>query len=180
MAIGNQTRNLRRRVIREFWIKKNLTGINQWSYYSAGTERLLDNFKIRSLLYQIQDFQIKTGNRNYSSILRIIWQQSFTQFLSLRYLELLKTFFFRRLKAKRALFSGKGRSLSLASFSLPVRKVPRLLPLVRPKNQSPKLTKPPKPTDEKYLEENKAQGELEILGLESLIDITDVQHHPKK
>merc|ERR1719232_1172064 len=32
--------------------------------------------------------------------------------------------FDRRLKAKRALFSSKGRSLSLASFSLPVKKVP--------------------------------------------------------
>ena len=84
----------------------------------------------------------------------------------------------RRLKAKRALFSSKGRSLSLASFSLPVKKVPKLLPLVKQRSSSPKA-KSQKPSDEKYLEENKAQGELEILGLESLIDISDVQNLSK-
>lgn len=80
-----------------------------------------------------------------------------------------------RLKAKRALLSGKGRSLSLASFSLPssVRKV-----LVKTRSSSPKMGKS-KTSDEKYLEQNRAQGELEILGLESLIDINDVKHKKK-
>lgn len=88
--------------------------------------------------------------------------------------------FDNRLKAKRALFSGKGRSLSLASFSLPssVRKVPKFLPLVKTRSSSPKMGKN-KTSDEKYLEENRAQGELEILGLESLIDINDVKHKKK-
>ncbi len=69
--------------------------------------------------------------------------------------------FDRRLKAKRALFTSRGRSLSL--FSLPsVRKVIG-------KSTSKKRS------DEEYLEENRAQGELEILGLESLIDVNSLQ-----
>lgn len=87
--------------------------------------------------------------------------------------------FDRRLKAKRALFSGKGRSLSLASFSFAnVKKVPKFLPLAKARSSSPKCSsKRKKPSDEKYLEDNKAQGELEILGLESLIDLDDVKRH---
>ena len=84
------------------------------------------------------------------------------------------------MKAKRALF--KGRSLSLASFTLPVRKVPKLLPLVKTRSSnSPSKIKNRKTeqTDEKYLEENKAQGELEILDLESLIDLSDVKKEKK-
>ena len=88
---------------------------------------------------------------------------------------------FRRLKAKRALF--KGRSLSLASFTLPVRKVPKLLPLVRPKssNSTGKIKyRKNTQSDENYLQENKVQGELEILDLESLIDVSDVKKDDNK
>ena len=88
---------------------------------------------------------------------------------------------FRRFKAKRALFSGKGRSLSIASFSLPasVKKVPKFLPLVKSKpstsNNSPGGSSKKKGLDEKCLIEHKGQGELEILGLESLIDVEDLR-----
>ena len=84
--------------------------------------------------------------------------------------------FDKRLKAKRALFSSKGRSLSLASFTNPVkRKVPKLLPLIRPKSTKTATNAPRRQCpDEKYLQENQVQGELEILGLESVIDVSDI------
>ena len=86
--------------------------------------------------------------------------------------------FDKRLKAKRAFFSSKGRSLSLASFTNPVkRKVPKLLPLARTKTISG--SRKPCP-DEKYLQDHQVQGELEILGLESVIDVSDVTNQQKK
>ena len=86
--------------------------------------------------------------------------------------------FDKRLKAKRALFSSKGRSLSLASFTNPVkRKVPKLLPLVRTRTTNAPRKQCP---DEKYLQENQVQGELEILGLESVIDVSDIPQKQKK
>ncbi len=87
---------------------------------------------------------------------------------------------FRQLKAKRAVFSKKGRSLSLASFTTPVtrtaRKVVRL-PIDKLKNSGTSPSKREKKlrADEKYLEEYKAQGELESVGLESLINLNDVK-----
>ena len=88
------------------------------------------------------------------------------------------SYIYRRLKAKRALF--KGRSLSLASFTLPV---PKFLPLVRQRSsKSPGKVRYRKTeqNDEKYLEENRPQGELEILALESLIDLNDVKKDANK
>ena len=87
-------------------------------------------------------------------------------------------YIYRRLKAKRALF--KGRSLSLASFTLPL---PKFLPLVRQRSsKSPGKVRYRKTeqSDEKYLEENRPQGELEILALESLIDLNDVKKDANK
>jgi hypothetical protein len=94
-------------------------------------------------------------------------------------------FYYRRLRAKRAIFSGKGRSLSLASFSFPAKKVANFRKFVA-KSQSSSNNSPHQPIpvqrtqskqqreDEKYLQDNKPQGELEILGLESLIEVNDV------
>ena len=93
--------------------------------------------------------------------------------------------FDQRLMAKRASFFKKGRSLSLASFTNPVkRKIPKLLPLGRTKTEksacpgsakghtSAKKNSCP---DQMYLQENKIQGELEILGLESVIDVSEIR-----
>ena len=82
--------------------------------------------------------------------------------------------FDQRLKAKRALFSRKGRSLSLASFTNPVkRKMPKFLPL----SKRTKTRCPPAKTscpDQIYLHDNQVQGELEILGVESVIDVSGI------
>ena len=82
--------------------------------------------------------------------------------------------FDQRLKAKRALFSRKGRSLSLASFTNPVkRKMPKFLPL----SKRTKTRCPPAKTscpDQIYLHDNQIQGELEILGVESVIDVSGI------
>ena len=88
----------------------------------------------------------------------------------------------KKLKAKRAVFTTKGRSLSLASF--------RLLPSSSSKKHHHKLSSDKSKTssngtskekqDEKYLQENRAQGELEILNLESLINVNDVRKRSSK
>ena len=87
----------------------------------------------------------------------------------------------KRLKAKRAVFTTKGRSLSLASF--------RLLPSSSKKHQHKLSSDKAKPSsngttkenkDEKYLQENRAQGELEIVNLESLINLNDVRNGSSK
>ena len=93
----------------------------------------------------------------------------------------------KRLKAKRAVFTTKGRSLSLASF--------RLLPSSGKKQHhhhklgvdknggkvaATVLTTPKENKDEKYLKEYRAQGELDILNLESLINVNDVRKRSSK
>ena len=87
----------------------------------------------------------------------------------------------RKLKAKRAVFLTKGRSLSLASF--------KLLPSSGKKHHHPKLTSDRnghghavsrEARDQQYLKENRAQGELEILNLESLINVNDVRKRSSK
>lgn len=96
--------------------------------------------------------------------------------------------FDRRLKAKRALFSGKGRSLSLASFRLPGSSAAKkvvMMPIEKlshsHKNSAGHGHSDEKyKADEKYLQENRAQGELEILGLESLINVNDVGRKTSK
>ena len=95
--------------------------------------------------------------------------------------------FDRRLKAKQITF-GKKRSLSLASFRLPTRRKVRLpieklgnklnLGIASGSPKSPKegkLTKASKPDkDQLYLEKYKARGELDLLNLDSLINVDDV------
>ena len=84
--------------------------------------------------------------------------------------------FDQRLMAKRASFFKKGRSLSLASFTNPVkRKIPKLLPLGRTKTEKSACPKKNSCPDQMYLQENKIQGELEILGLESVIDVSEIR-----
>ena len=61
--------------------------------------------------------------------------------------------------------------------------MPKLLPLVRPKssNSTGKIKyRKNTQSDENYLQENKVQGELEILDLESLIDVSDVKKDDNK
>ena len=61
--------------------------------------------------------------------------------------------------------------------------MPKLLPLVRARssNSPGKIHyRKAEQTDEKYLEENKVQGELEILALESLIDLNDIRKDSNK
>jgi hypothetical protein len=61
--------------------------------------------------------------------------------------------------------------------------VPKFLPLARQRSsKSPGKVRYRKTeqTDEKYLEENRPQGELEILALESLIDLNDVKKDKNK
>ncbi|XP_023320321.1 anoctamin-8 isoform X1 [Eurytemora carolleeae] len=71
--------------------------------------------------------------------------------------------FDKKLKAKRVIFS-KGRSLSLASFRLP-----RSLKME-------KAEKVPKPPKTRFFEEkHEPRGELELLGIEQLINIHDLQ-----
>ncbi|XP_059081229.1 anoctamin-8-like isoform X2 [Tigriopus californicus] len=84
------------------------------------------------------------------------------------------------LKAKRALFS-KGRSLSLASFRGSVPKAPKKFKpfvLSQSKNEgshhSQAKLDPVIPEDEAYLMEHQAKGELDLLNLESLINMNDV------
>ena len=88
----------------------------------------------------------------------------------------------RKLKAKRAVLLTKGRSLSLASF--------KLLPSSSKKHHhhhklpgdrnghSHAISREAR--DEQYLKENRAQGELEILNLESLINVNDVRKRSSK
>ena len=90
--------------------------------------------------------------------------------------------FDRRLKAKRGTFSKK-RSLSLASFKfstprkvrLPIEKLSSKLNLVNSGSEKTekvvRITKQEK--DLKYLEKYKARGELDLLNLDSLIDVSD-------
>ena len=90
--------------------------------------------------------------------------------------------FDRRLKAKRGTFSKK-RSLSLASFKfttprkvkLPMEKIGSKLNLMNiGSEKSEKAPKKPKEDkDLKYLEKFKARGELDLLNLDSLIDVND-------
>ena len=90
--------------------------------------------------------------------------------------------FDRRLKAKRGTFSKK-RSLSLASFKfstprkvkLPMEKIGSKLNLMNiGSEKSEKVPKKPKEDkDLKYLEKFKARGELDLLNLDSLIDVND-------
>ena len=90
--------------------------------------------------------------------------------------------FDRRLKAKRGTFSKK-RSLSLASFKfstprkvkLPIDKIGSKLNLINIGGEkSDKVPKKPKEDkDLKYLEKFKARGELDLLNLDSLIDVND-------
>ncbi len=87
----------------------------------------------------------------------------------------------KRLKAKRAVFTSKGRSLSLASFRLlpsSSKKHHHKLSADKSKTSSNGTSKENK--DEKYLQENRAQGELEILNLESLINLNDVRKRSSK
>lgn len=82
----------------------------------------------------------------------------------------------RKLKEKRTLFS-KSRSLSLASFRLPAVSVPKILP--RKPNDDRLEEK--KDKDEEYLKRNPAAvGELDLLNLESLIDLNDVEKKEQK
>lgn len=88
----------------------------------------------------------------------------------------------QKFKAKRAVFLTKGRSLSLASF--------KLLPSSSKKHHHHnKLTttsstekngQTREKKDEQYLKEYRAQGELEILNLESLINVNDVRKRMSK
>ena len=90
--------------------------------------------------------------------------------------------FDRRLKAKRGTFNKK-RSLSLASFKfstprkvkLPIEKIGSKLNLMNIGSEKPeKIPKKPKEDkDLKYLEKFKARGELDLLNLDSLIDVND-------
>ena len=90
--------------------------------------------------------------------------------------------FDRRLKAKRGTFSKK-RSLSLASFKfstprkvrLPIDKLGSKLSLVNSFGEkTDKSSKKPKEDkDLKYLEKFKVRGELELLNLDSVIDVRD-------
>ena len=91
--------------------------------------------------------------------------------------------FDRRLKAKRGAFSKK-RSLSLASFKfstprkvrLPIEKLGNKLNLVSTggSDKTEKVTKMQKgDKDLQYLEKYKARGELDLLNLDSLIDVND-------
>ena len=74
--------------------------------------------------------------------------------------------FNKKLKAKRALFS-KGRSLSLAAFKI---SVPSVIKAVPKSAQVPMGSS----RDEEYLRQNPIKGELDLLNLESLIDVRDV------
>lgn len=90
--------------------------------------------------------------------------------------------FNRRLKAKRGTFSKK-RSLSLASFKfstpskvrLPIQKLGSKFNLVSTGSEKTekvvKITKEEK--DLQYLEKYKARGELDLLHLDTLIDVDD-------
>ena len=90
--------------------------------------------------------------------------------------------FDRRLKAKQGTFSKK-RSLSLASFKfstprkvrLPIDKLGSKLSLVNSfSEKTDKSSKKPKEDkDLKYLEKFKVRGELELLNLDSVIDVRD-------
>ena len=87
--------------------------------------------------------------------------------------------FDQRFKAKRALLSRKGRSLSLASFTNPVkRKIPMLLPLS--KRTKPKTAPLKTCPDQIYLHDNQIHGELEILGVESVIDVSGISQSPRE
>lgn len=84
------------------------------------------------------------------------------------------------LKAKRALFS-KGRSLSLASFRGSAPKAPKKFKpfvLSQSKNEGSHHSQAKLdsviPEDEAYLMEHQAKGELDLLNLESLINMNDV------
>ena len=83
--------------------------------------------------------------------------------------------FDRKLKAKRALFS-KGRSISLASFKFPTRHRPDKTDKAdRAAQKSAKR----KLSEDKYerVEEQGVRGELELLGIEQLINIHDLDDH---
>ena len=90
--------------------------------------------------------------------------------------------FDRRLKAKRGTFSKK-RSLSLASFKfstprkvrLPIDKLGSKLSLVNSFGEKTDKSnkKPKEDKDLKYLEKFKVRGELELLNLDSVIDVRD-------
>ena len=91
--------------------------------------------------------------------------------------------FDKRLQAKRNTF-GKKRSLSLASFKfstprkvrLPLDKLGSKLHLanIGSSEKTEKIVKKPKEDkDLKYLEKFKARGELDLLNLDSLIDVDD-------
>lgn len=69
-----------------------------------------------------------------------------------------------------------------------MRKVPRFLPLAKSK-LSASIHSPgggsggskrKSSHDENYLQENKAVGELDMIGVESLIDLSDVSNKSKK
>lgn len=87
--------------------------------------------------------------------------------------------FNKKLKAKRALFSTT-RSLSLASFRLPVS-VPRKpkLPTIQLEKISGNFTKAIDDKDEEYLKQYPVKGELDLLNLESLINMEDVSREKR-
>ena len=91
--------------------------------------------------------------------------------------------FDKRLQAKRSTFSKK-RSLSLASFKfstprkvrLPLDKLGSKLHLVNigsSEKTEKSVKKPKEDKDLKYLEKFKARGELDLLNLDSLIDVDE-------
>ena len=87
----------------------------------------------------------------------------------------------KKLKAKKAVFNTKGRSLSLASFRLLPSTGKKKLQQKFADKTDEKMTKSFKENkDKKYLQENKAQGELDKLNLKYLINVSDVNNFHQK
>ena len=96
--------------------------------------------------------------------------------------------FNKKLRAKRAIFS-KSRSLSLASFknlTVAIPKKPKLLTIQLDKigGKLPDFSVPAVATgrdrDQEYLKKHPVMGELDLLNLESLINVNDVGKPPAR